>query len=66
LILAEPKSADPAPAAGGIGAALTELLFNTAGVAVAVVDRDLRYVRVNEVLAAMNGRRRRTHRSLSP
>src|SRR6185503_4882069 len=59
--LAEPKSTDPAPTAGGIDAALTELLFRTAGVAVAVVDRDLRYVRVNDVLAAMNGRPAAAH-----
>jgi len=57
---ATPDSASVASAratgpARGAGAALAEMLFDTVAVGVALVDRELRYVRVNAALAAMNG-----------
>ena len=60
--LADPTDVRHAtPTATATGAALTELLFRSEGVGVAILDRDLRYVRVNEALAAMNGRPAAAH-----
>ena len=50
-----PPPAPPPPPLPGPEAALASILFATSAVGVAIVDRDLRYVRVNETLAAMNG-----------
>ena len=51
----------PAHVAGDVHAALATMLFDTAAVGVAVVDAELRYVQVNEALAAMNGRPAAAH-----
>src|SRR4051812_13636416 len=51
--------------ATGASAALTELLFRTAGAGVGIIDCDLRYVRVNDALAAMNGLPAAAHVGLS-
>ena len=60
-----PGTASPAdvrpPAVPGVDAALSALLFETAGTGVAVVDGELRYVRVNATLAAMNSRSVEAH-----
>ena len=49
------ESGPPAPLADGVDAAFAAILFETAAAGVALVDRELRYVRVNAELAAMNG-----------
>ena len=50
------SSREPAAAArGGADAALASMLFETAAAGVAIIDRELRYVRINDALAAMNG-----------
>jgi PAS domain S-box-containing protein len=56
---------DPTLTAAGAGAALTDLLFRSAAAGVAIVDRHLRYVRVNDAMAAMNGRPAAAHVGLS-
>jgi PAS domain S-box-containing protein len=53
--LLPPSSPEEAAASSGLDAALAALLFETAAVGAALVDRDLRYVRVNDALASMNG-----------
>jgi signal transduction histidine kinase/PAS domain-containing protein len=58
---AELERASPPPTAAGIGEALCELLFHSSSAGVGVVDRDLRYVRINDTFAAMNGRPAAAH-----
>ena len=63
---AEPSPHAAAPTAPGLAldgadAALAAMLFETSAAGVALVDRDLRYVRVNATLARMNGRSAAEH-----
>jgi PAS domain S-box-containing protein len=53
--LSSPELAAVATGAG-VDSALADVLFQTVAVGVGLIDRELRYVRVNEALAAMNGR----------
>ena len=61
----ELEQAPPTQTAAGIESALCELLFHSASAGVGVVDRELRFVRVNDALAAMNGRPAAAHIGLS-
>ena len=66
-LIGSPERAAPprAPTIASASFALGELLFLSAGAAVAIVDRDLHYVRVNDTMAAMNGRPAAAHAGLS-
>ncbi|HKP14739.1 MAG TPA: PAS domain-containing protein [Gemmatimonadaceae bacterium] len=58
-----PRRSGPTPAVSdaGANAALAEILFHSTVAGVVIIDRDLRYVRINETMAAMNGRPAAAH-----